>query len=277
MDISIKSNKVVIVQSCDADDNLYIYSGEPKSIKYNDTNKFIKDIPMLFKNVKGVLLNIFRYNPKNEFKSNLHFCEAIKAKMDEHNIRHYFDSVKNFTHSLLFSNSKISIKTRNKVLVVVGVIETVQLLEYEYTENGYKETTIINLSINIQEDSKIAKEKILCSRNPKKIILVGNPDGKELTKFLRIALKSDKLIAFDYPPSCNSQSFINEWTKWFMDKTYTKYFVMPSNARTYILGSKIDGKNYSLITLNSLQILPFSTDITLRKLKEDLFKIKVVE
>uniref|UniRef100_A0AC34FB49 Uncharacterized protein n=1 Tax=Panagrolaimus sp. ES5 TaxID=591445 RepID=A0AC34FB49_9BILA len=155
----------------------------------NDSKLFIENIPELFKNVESVMLNVFQYKP-NGFKSNTKFCEAVKAKLDSLQIPNYFNTSKNFLSSMFLIAVNINIEFHETVILVMALKSCINVYEYEYTQNGFKEIAEKHLKNDEINNSKVIHDKIMGESNPKKIILSAKINST--SKLLRNALKSKK-------------------------------------------------------------------------------------
>uniref|UniRef100_A0A914PI56 Uncharacterized protein n=1 Tax=Panagrolaimus davidi TaxID=227884 RepID=A0A914PI56_9BILA len=221
---------------------------------YKDAKKFVEDIPKLFKNVKGALLNVFCYQP-NGYKTNMDFCEAISKKLDELHIRHSYLSIKYSSCLIMLRMANINLQFNETVLLVTINDSDVAINGFKYTENGYKEVCDKRININGKENAKLLRDEILGESNPKKIVLVSLSKDKTFVKFLRKVLKSNKLIAFDSMPDID-ENVIDDIAKWMFDKSFIKYHIIPMCERKYFFITAIGKETFSFLFLEQSEILP---------------------
>src|SRR5690349_10049199 len=89
-------------------------------------NKFINDIPTLFKNIDGIFFKVFKYPPIG-FESNMEWCKAVKEKLDSHQIKHYFCNEENTVFSELLIASNVSPVFNDAVCFVMVSVDNVTI------------------------------------------------------------------------------------------------------------------------------------------------------
>uniref|UniRef100_A0A914QX13 Uncharacterized protein n=1 Tax=Panagrolaimus davidi TaxID=227884 RepID=A0A914QX13_9BILA len=221
---------------------------------YKDAKKFVEDIPKLFKNVKGALLNVFCHQPIG-YKTNMDFCEAISKKLDALHIPHLYLSTRHTSSLFSLHVANINLQFNETVLLVHLNYNHVSINGFKYTENGYKEVCDKRININGKENTKLLRDEILGESNPMKIVLVCLLKDKTFVKFLRKVLKSNKLIAFDSMPDVD-ENVIDDIAKWMFDKSFIKYHIIPMCERKYFFITAIGKETFSFLFLEPSEILP---------------------
>uniref|UniRef100_A0AC34F4P2 Uncharacterized protein n=1 Tax=Panagrolaimus sp. ES5 TaxID=591445 RepID=A0AC34F4P2_9BILA len=263
MDYStFENDKAVLVYGHDV---LTIFSPSNR-LNYTDSKKFIEDIPKLFKNVKAVIMNVFDHKPVG-FKTNIEFCEAAKAKLNSLNIQNYFYSVKASGAMLCMIMANITVKFNETVLITFSRENTVAINEYEFTENGYKLIDEKNFTVDLKENPRIIRDKIIGSSNPKKMILMSdNVTKNAYLKYLRIAMKSKKLFVFEQLISFQNEKYIEESSKWLLDKSFIKWHITPTCSRNFVLATDFGAKLFPLNSPHGNEYLPFRKSVYLSKI-----------
>uniref|UniRef100_A0AC35FWI7 Uncharacterized protein n=1 Tax=Panagrolaimus sp. PS1159 TaxID=55785 RepID=A0AC35FWI7_9BILA len=251
MDIITSQGNVMI----NGDENTIFIRTNISPIVYKDAKKFVEDIPKLFKDVKGALLNVFCHHPIG-YKTNMDFCEAISKKLDALHIRHSYLSAKYSSSIILLHIANINLHFNETVLLALIYDGHVCVTGLKYTENGYKEIFDKLININGKENAKLLRDEILGKSNPSKIVLVCISKDKPLVKFVRKTLKSNKLIAFDSMPDIG-ENFLDDISKWMFDKSFIKYHIIPMCERNYFFITVIGKETFPVLFLEKSEDLPF--------------------
>uniref|UniRef100_A0A914PKL4 Uncharacterized protein n=1 Tax=Panagrolaimus davidi TaxID=227884 RepID=A0A914PKL4_9BILA len=115
----------VIIYGCQS--GKFIHQDE-----FTNINKFIVNFSKVFDSkIKAIILQVFDFTNK-EYPNNIHFCEALKAKLDACKIPYYFISDVNMFCTAALTSANVS---GENVTIIDSRLGTAMNLEY--TENGY--------------------------------------------------------------------------------------------------------------------------------------------
>uniref|UniRef100_A0A914QE70 Uncharacterized protein n=1 Tax=Panagrolaimus davidi TaxID=227884 RepID=A0A914QE70_9BILA len=220
----------VIIYGCQS--GKFIHQNE-----FTNINKFIANVSKIFDSkIKAIILQVFGFTNK-EYPNNIHFCEALKAKLDACKIPYYFMSNVNMAFTAALTTANVS---GENVTIINSRYGTAMKLEY--TENGY----ILGGSFPNAE--------ALVNSNDIKIVLVTTDKNQQ--RFMKMfKLKNPVLI--DTGSLDNHAKALTEVKKWMSDKTYKKFHVIPMAARGYCIGFECDVKDMQHLRVDNFNVLPF--------------------
>uniref|UniRef100_A0A914Z570 Uncharacterized protein n=1 Tax=Panagrolaimus superbus TaxID=310955 RepID=A0A914Z570_9BILA len=220
------------------------------SFTINNSKTFVEKIGFLFKDFfKAVILNLYDLDPRGYYPNNLEFCEAVREKFKAVKVPHFFLSAPLVILSTSLITAKIYAKNGEKILILQFsptsdvIISELTLTKKGYQISDYREISADDLTAN--ENDGIMNFNC----NPKGIILCDAPSSmKQLLK--NSILKNKKFFEFTKKDGQHVPEFLNEWTKWLMNKSFNKYFVIPYCMRNYDVSFSSNGTLHSLLNLN---------------------------
>uniref|UniRef100_A0A914Z8W5 Uncharacterized protein n=1 Tax=Panagrolaimus superbus TaxID=310955 RepID=A0A914Z8W5_9BILA len=211
--------------------------------------KFVADIPKLLKkNVKAVILNVFNLKPTS-FSNFYEFHKAIKTKLDRMRVPYVFLSeCQDFCSSTLIANN-VKVEFSETVLIILINEYGINVTELTYTINGYA-TAMRKFAFDPNESHKSIRQKIIATSTPKTIIISQNIPGYPVAESIKQILSFEDLTITDYNIIQYETEFISEMAKYILDKSCTKFWVIPSDQFGYSIHFRTGGRDFNLF--NSL-------------------------
>uniref|UniRef100_A0AC34FNU5 Uncharacterized protein n=1 Tax=Panagrolaimus sp. ES5 TaxID=591445 RepID=A0AC34FNU5_9BILA len=202
--ISCKSNKALSVQ------------------QFMPIENFVENIDVVFdQKFKAIILNVFDITAETGFPNNVEFCEAIRAKLNQLKILHYFISDHHFTIATSLIVGNITAKLQESVFIIMASDAHYSIFELCFTKDGYKLNSHRFVHVDSRNESlENIQQKIYCSTPPDKII-IGSLDPN-CVLYLRLKTNASKfknLIAVDVSDVFQTPVLlVEEMYKWLMDK-----------------------------------------------------------
>uniref|UniRef100_A0AC34FD46 Uncharacterized protein n=1 Tax=Panagrolaimus sp. ES5 TaxID=591445 RepID=A0AC34FD46_9BILA len=224
-----------------------------------DFMKFAREIPLIFKDKFKAVVSCHSNFCPPEFESNLIFCHTVREQFEVAKVPNFFTTDQNILLTNLLIAANISPKTDDIVTIItVNGKNSLKIGKLKYTENGY-EKSMICLTPEMQEKNvEKFREQILGEENAvKKTILYSSKAGSPLFKLLRNSvLKSKKLIAIEKNIEEYIDKTVVEILKWLKDKSYTKFHIIPTCTKKYIITNKPDNFDNPLLIVDPSEKLP---------------------
>uniref|UniRef100_A0A914QEG7 Uncharacterized protein n=1 Tax=Panagrolaimus davidi TaxID=227884 RepID=A0A914QEG7_9BILA len=226
----------------------------------DEIKAFIDEL-YLDKNVyQAIIVDIFEMDVENtKYESQHELRTAFKAKLNQLGIPNYFMCTSDVTFATYLIMTGINnLQFDETVLIATNDTDQIHVNELKFTPNGYE--IIRNDEIDINEKYDEIREKILGSSNPKKIIGSNTGDGISIKKFI----KSKKLLLINTNPHNYTDKFIIETCKWILDKSCTKYHILPIYRRIINVCSyyNSDADYYdTLLVFDKDDVLPCSKEV----------------
>uniref|UniRef100_A0A914QJQ4 Uncharacterized protein n=1 Tax=Panagrolaimus davidi TaxID=227884 RepID=A0A914QJQ4_9BILA len=238
-----------------------------------DEIKAFVDELYLDKNMyQAIIVDIFdmdventKYESQHELRTALKTKTAkpiifsMAAKLNALEIPNYFMCTADVTFATYLIMTGINnLQFDETVLIVTNDSDQIRVNELKFTPNGYE--IIRNDEIDISQKYDEIREKILGSSNPKKIIGSNIGDGISIKKFI----KSKKLVLNNTNPDNYIDRFITETCKWILDKSCTKYHILPIYRReTEVCSYYNSDADYFdlLLVFNKDDVLPCSKEV----------------
>uniref|UniRef100_A0A914PNE2 Uncharacterized protein n=1 Tax=Panagrolaimus davidi TaxID=227884 RepID=A0A914PNE2_9BILA len=216
---------------------------------------FVEDIPKLFTSkFKAVIFYVSELQSP-DFENSIEFCKAVKAQMNLIQIPHYFINTLDYIASGMLVKFNISLKLQGTVLLVIAGENVALVNEFQFTENGYENIRFDDVVINVKENLQSIRDKIYGSSKPQKILVVYKNDGKPTADFLRKnIIKSKNVFMSDADFGSSNDKFVIERSKWLLDKSNTKYYVIPRCGKMFALFAQFE--MIPLITVNVTEKVP---------------------
>uniref|UniRef100_A0A914NZL4 Uncharacterized protein n=1 Tax=Panagrolaimus davidi TaxID=227884 RepID=A0A914NZL4_9BILA len=233
------------------------------------TEKFIPDLCLPSDEIKidelyldknkyeAIIVNIFDMDVENtKYKSRHELRTALKAKLNSLEIPNYFMCTSDVTFATYLIMTGINnLQFDETVLIATNFLVQIHVNELKFTPNGYK--IIRNDEIDINQKYDEIREKILGSSNPKKIIGRNIGNRSPIKKFI----KSKKLVLSNTNPDNYIDRFITETCKWILDKSCTKYHILPIYRREINVCSYYNCYYDTLLVFDEDDILPCSKEV----------------
>uniref|UniRef100_A0AC34F4U3 Uncharacterized protein n=1 Tax=Panagrolaimus sp. ES5 TaxID=591445 RepID=A0AC34F4U3_9BILA len=203
----------------------------------NYSKRFLDDIPTIFSNFKAMIVNL--YEMQNifvypGFKNDIEFCKAIKDKLNSINIPSYFLSHDDSLTGALIVASKIDFKFGEKICSIFIYEDNIAIQEMEFTKNGIKITAVGQYTIQQYANSEVVRNEIVGAKKFDHTLLCSKSPGMPLMKLLKEQVfKADKPKIFENDIINNTLLFVVETAKWLLDKSYTKFYILPLCDRVY--------------------------------------------
>uniref|UniRef100_A0A914QQN7 DUF3822 family protein n=1 Tax=Panagrolaimus davidi TaxID=227884 RepID=A0A914QQN7_9BILA len=187
---------------------------------------------------KVIFVDLFELQFKEEqFGNSYKFCKDLKQKFNELKIPSYFFSEERYIFSSFLIAAKIEINFDETVLTILPCKNSSQksgkffgliVAELKFTPNGY---VLIKHEIlrflNSKENPEILFQKICGSSTPQKII-ASTINCKAAFKKI---FKSKNVTFLNEGAHIYYERFIVETAKWFFDKSFIKYYILPISSR----------------------------------------------
>uniref|UniRef100_A0AC35F8G1 Uncharacterized protein n=1 Tax=Panagrolaimus sp. PS1159 TaxID=55785 RepID=A0AC35F8G1_9BILA len=162
----------------------------------------------------------------------------------------------------------ISLKLQGIVLLVIAGENVAVVNEFKFTENGYEnirfDDVFINVKENVKENLQSIRDKVYGSSKPQKILVVYKNGGKSTADFLRKnIIKSKNVFTSDTDVRSSNDKFVIEWSKWLLDKSNTKYYVIPKCGKMFALFAQFE--KVSLITVDVTEKVPLEKSANVSK------------
>uniref|UniRef100_A0A914R469 Chromo domain-containing protein n=1 Tax=Panagrolaimus davidi TaxID=227884 RepID=A0A914R469_9BILA len=219
--------------------------------EFTNINKFIANVSKIFDSkIKAIILQVFNFTNK-KYPNNIHFCEALKAKLDACKIPYYFISDANMLFASILTTANVSGENVTVINSHFGIA-----VKLEYTENGYK---IGELFPNA--------EALVNSNDIKKVLV---STDKNQQRFMKM-FKSKNPILIDEGSLDNFTKALTEVKKWMLDKTYMKFHVIPMTAREYHIGYEFGKESHTFLMVENDLVLPFEETIECPKASFNYF------
>uniref|UniRef100_A0AC35GQI2 Uncharacterized protein n=1 Tax=Panagrolaimus sp. PS1159 TaxID=55785 RepID=A0AC35GQI2_9BILA len=162
----------------------------------------------------------------------------------------------------------ISLKLQGIVLLVIAGENVAVVNEFQFTENGYEnirfDNVVINVKENVKENLQSIRDKICGSSKPQKILVIYKNGGKSTADFLRKKIiKSKNVFMSGTDVGSSNDKFVIEWSKWLLDKSNTKYYVIPRCGKMFSLFAQ--SEKVSLITVDVTEKVPLEKSANVSK------------
>uniref|UniRef100_A0AC34FPK0 Peptidase C1A papain C-terminal domain-containing protein n=1 Tax=Panagrolaimus sp. ES5 TaxID=591445 RepID=A0AC34FPK0_9BILA len=207
---------------------------------FTNAKQFIADIPKIFDSkIKAVILLVFDFKNKN-YPNNIKFCETLKAKLDRTKIPYYFLSNFNCMMIRALKTANITVNVGETIMIVFSDGQWARI--FEYTQDGYKLVQKIS-NKDMAKNGDLYLEIWAGIKKSQKVIIT---TGKYQQRFINI-LKSRNPVLCDITDSKYDATCLMEIMKAMLDKSYTKFHVLPVTARNYFIGYEFGEKDFTLI------------------------------
>uniref|UniRef100_A0A914QQN2 Uncharacterized protein n=1 Tax=Panagrolaimus davidi TaxID=227884 RepID=A0A914QQN2_9BILA len=187
---------------------------------------------------KAFIVDLFNISPNESYQTGYKLCEKLREKLNELKIPSYFISEENYLFSCLLIGSQMILKYDEIVLIIlpsIAIENSISKLQYvvgefQFTPNGYKlKSTKTLASVNPKENPNILFQQFCGSTIPKKV-LVSTACCKKTVAFKKI-FKPKILTLLHQGILSFTEKFILETYKWMLDKSYIKYYILPTCTR----------------------------------------------
>uniref|UniRef100_A0AC35GIJ6 Uncharacterized protein n=1 Tax=Panagrolaimus sp. PS1159 TaxID=55785 RepID=A0AC35GIJ6_9BILA len=218
---------------------------------------FVQSITACFSctKMKAFILKVFEVDSP-EYSSNIEFCNQIKAQLYKANpkLSCYFISFDHYWLSSMLIAANLTLEIDEFLLMAIVSTKTMDVFELKFTDTGYLITD--KRMINIDREGN-HRNTILGNCNPKKVIIMNLSANNSTMTSLKNVLKSRKLISMERNRVENDERFCQEITNWILDKKQTKFYILPTCSRKYIITDKTDGTGTQLLAADNHESLPF--------------------
>uniref|UniRef100_A0A914R0V9 Uncharacterized protein n=1 Tax=Panagrolaimus davidi TaxID=227884 RepID=A0A914R0V9_9BILA len=155
--------------------------------------------------------------------------------------------------------ANISVNFGELVLVLLTSDKFVHIVELKYTKAGYE--LVRNQSIHVMDESdEELGEKILGTNELQKIVFCSDGPDKPLIKSLKNILKAESK-KFIFVEDMGNKKYIGagviEESKWILNKKHTKFHVLPTTARPYIIGFECGKEEFSIFMEDDTVAIPY--------------------
>uniref|UniRef100_A0AC34FEA0 Uncharacterized protein n=1 Tax=Panagrolaimus sp. ES5 TaxID=591445 RepID=A0AC34FEA0_9BILA len=194
-------------------------------VEENEIQDFMKNIPTVFnEKFKAVFLNIGGYQPQN-YSCNYEFCKEVKAALNSCNIpNHFFTQFQWYFSGLLITSGYIP-NVDDYVLFITQFDDEANVFCYKFTENGYINVGWKDVDISEENhDNNIRAEMLEFFPHPSAIFITA---ATKKMKRLKAIFRNLKVFSSAQDFSFGDPKFISEHSKWFFDKSYTNFYVLP--------------------------------------------------
>uniref|UniRef100_A0A914NYU1 Uncharacterized protein n=1 Tax=Panagrolaimus davidi TaxID=227884 RepID=A0A914NYU1_9BILA len=139
----------------------------------------------------------------------------------------------------------------------------VHIIELKYTKAGYE--LVQNHSIHdMDESDEELGEKILGKNELQKIVFCSDKPDKPLIKTLKNILKAESkkfIFVDDTGNNKYTGAGVIEESKWIFNKKYTKFHVLPTTTRAYMIGFECGEEEFSIFMEDDTVALPFEKTV----------------
>uniref|UniRef100_A0A914QL84 Uncharacterized protein n=1 Tax=Panagrolaimus davidi TaxID=227884 RepID=A0A914QL84_9BILA len=197
-----------------------------------------------------------------DFPTNAKLCEKLHAKFDELNIPHCFITEEQANVTRMLGKAKADLNVSETFLSLRLDGETFMVTEYEYTETGSKKIGYKSVSLKSSGEVSALLEELL-SKNVRYNFLSTLTRTNPWLKKIRKMFPESKLWILDLDLSEDGRDVVlEEMSQWMGDKSYTKYYVLPTTVRNLKI---MNTAGESLIDVEVGEALPLTKSIVVPK------------
>uniref|UniRef100_A0AC34F0A5 Uncharacterized protein n=1 Tax=Panagrolaimus sp. ES5 TaxID=591445 RepID=A0AC34F0A5_9BILA len=209
---------------------------------------FVAEMPKIFtKKIKVVIFNIFLVQPTN-FTNNYEFQKAIKAMIVRLKIPYVFISLHQYVCARFLTGANVAFEMNDTVLIVLVKEHGIYATELKKTLNGYKSNSDDrSLNYDSKESDQSIRKKIVGSSTPKKILISSDTTGNPILKKMIDILNFKDLIFLECDKIKRNGQVISEMAKHVLDKSYTKFWVLPKTNFNFGIRCLTGNKTFDLI------------------------------
>uniref|UniRef100_A0AC34FEJ8 Uncharacterized protein n=1 Tax=Panagrolaimus sp. ES5 TaxID=591445 RepID=A0AC34FEJ8_9BILA len=212
--------------------------------------------------MKAIILKAFEID-SFQYSNNIEYCNEIKAKFYEANpkVSCYFISFDHYWLSSMLIAANLTLNPGEFLLMGITSCKSIDVFELKFTETGYIITDKRSVNIDSknddeEKDDEEVRNAILGNGDPKKILIMTLSANNPTMVLLKNVLISPKLMAFERNQVENDGRFCQEITKWILNKKKTKYYILPTCSRKYVVTDTVDGSGIPLIVADTHEALP---------------------
>uniref|UniRef100_A0A914PDD1 Uncharacterized protein n=1 Tax=Panagrolaimus davidi TaxID=227884 RepID=A0A914PDD1_9BILA len=200
-------------------------------------------------------------------KCSYEFCKEAKALFNSIYIpTYFFYDVQLYLAFMLISAEHVS-KIGETVVFITAFESEAKVYGYKFTKNGYLQRWILQVKIDDNKSDENIRTEILNNCNPNAFFIHANPANvirlKEIFKDVK------KVFTFESSENnWNPAEMKNviEYSKWFFDKTYIKYFVQPVSDSEVELNRESRDVKYPVVTVAVNDPLPICHTVVVKKI-----------
>ena len=211
---------------------------------------------------KGVVFQI------DGLTNHVNYVNQLKKRVRPMEIPHIFMSSNEHMLTSIVVAANVDVNFGEAVVVVLVDENDYVVTELTYTSKGYKEGEQRDCSDVKAMYPPTIRKRILGPNNPAKVILHANTPGLPSMKLLKEkALKKDgeKVIILEENYHDYEPKLMLAIVKWLLDKSFTKFYVLPLAYRTYMIGFECGGVKHPIIICKKGDVLPFKKTVVVSK------------
>uniref|UniRef100_A0A914R970 Uncharacterized protein n=1 Tax=Panagrolaimus davidi TaxID=227884 RepID=A0A914R970_9BILA len=203
---------------------------------------------------QAIILHIFNFKPVG-YAHVMKFAYELRVKFADNKIYSYFYSGQSLFTSGLLISAKIK-STKNDVLLVVRVKnDKLSIVEYLFTDLGYKQIREDLIEKADDEPALDLREKILKETKPKHIVVYGESAELPIMKKLKKnVFSNEKIHRLD--KSILKESIVQTMkiAKYVRDRTIIKYHIIPKCAKDFAV--YVENRDEPIFTAKAGEPLP---------------------
>uniref|UniRef100_A0A914QJG5 Uncharacterized protein n=1 Tax=Panagrolaimus davidi TaxID=227884 RepID=A0A914QJG5_9BILA len=260
---------IALISACQSYLKIGIYGFQSKEayvhVVVSDIQGFIDGIAKIFDSkIKAVILEVYGFSSE-KFPNNIQFCKALKAKFGS--IPYSFISDYNFLLTKILVAVNISVKLGEFILVLLIAENYFEIVVLEYTKNGHEVLRHQRMN-DMEVDADELRERILGETVFQKILFCSWKGDNQVENTLKNVLKAEtkKFVMINL---INGSKFIGdgliEESKWILNKKYTKFHVLPTCARIYVIGFERGDEKLTPLYEKFSVALPYENSVIVPK------------
>uniref|UniRef100_A0AC34FIT6 Uncharacterized protein n=1 Tax=Panagrolaimus sp. ES5 TaxID=591445 RepID=A0AC34FIT6_9BILA len=220
----------------------------------------IENLEKVVQNLNVAILQIFECEFP-DFSSNDEICDAFRTKLTAIKIPYCFITEEQAIVSTMLICAKVDVKIGENIIAMFLHDQKLDIYEYEFTKAGYKKIRFDVKDLDKKEQIHSVRGRVIIS-NPKYVLLAAENLANLLMTRLTKVLKEPRLYAFQFDITESKDVMMVELSKWVLDKTQTKYYILPTVSQNIrIMNTACE----ELITVDNCECLPLKKSCIIPK------------
>uniref|UniRef100_A0AC34FWM5 Uncharacterized protein n=1 Tax=Panagrolaimus sp. ES5 TaxID=591445 RepID=A0AC34FWM5_9BILA len=254
------------------------------TIKATTVKKLFNSILPMKSKLKFVFVS-FKFAQIFDNENDFVLSKVIRDFLNLHSIPNHFCSVE---HKMAYNTliaANISPKINDYFLHVCVDTKIIRVECTCFTVDGHQtiEDRVVESS-RYEEWTKSFLTMLKSSEVTKAVLFSPGPDMSMLKKFINVLMSNkdfkfgDKLIVIDYDKILEAEEqAIVEMAKWFFDRSYIKFYILPRIQRPVEIFGVIGDSKMTFITAEYLESIPFKKAIIAAKSIQKICMMEIVE